>query len=239
MALGTPTLLGGLVDGVDRNAYTITGLTTPIANADVFVAILNTKAALPDEVFSVSGCNLTWSACPATSTVTWDVALKRVTWWKGKGASPSGTSVTVDFNGVTQTGFIGAVIQITGADITTPVVQATTNSALAATSLDLTLSGLLSTSIHLAAYGVDGNTDILVESGATELYDDNIGAPTARMAVHYRLGESVLTANTGAISRDWGGVGIEVQEPVAAGGVPYPRLERWIRGLERWLAGVQ
>lgn len=215
------TGIGSLFDGVDRSAYDVT-VSLPTADEWLFLAIGNQETSgTPETVSSVVGCNLTWTLI---GTVIFDTS-KRLTWYQGTGASPSGTTITVTF-GATTNGFQAVAIQSVDFDPTTPVVQEKTGTDAATHPVTVTLDNALGSANNwiLSAFGIDANAAITEESGASEYPTDGIGhaSPASRLAVHWRQNDTALTADSAA-NRNWGKYALEIKERVSVTDQPWTR----------------
>src|SRR3990167_3958105 len=80
----------------DASSYVSTASITPGANSLMLVAVLNSKAALPDQA-SVSGCGLTWVQIDSILFSTIALGTRRLSLFRAMGTSPSTGPLTVTF----------------------------------------------------------------------------------------------------------------------------------------------
>jgi hypothetical protein len=126
------------------------------------------------------------------------------------GASPSGQALTASGQDASGTGGAMYMVEITGANLTTPVVTANTKvnpADTSGTSESITLTSALTkaTNMLLACIANRGGGNMTAGGSGTEIVDD--GASGAGM--YYRIGGNSLSASWG-VSDSKGSIGIEI-----------------------------
>lgn len=108
---------GGWAAGNSNTSATsyTTASITPVANQLTLVAVLNSKATLPD-IPTLSGNGLTYVQIATVVFNTTSSPLRRLTLFRALGASPSAGAITIDFAGATQTGATWQVQPFAGVD---------------------------------------------------------------------------------------------------------------------------
>src|SRR3990172_1582533 len=107
------SLLAAAASTTDATSY-LTSSQTPTANALQLIGVHNSIGTGPALApTSITGCGLTW--VKVAETAAWGVdGIKMVSLWRALGASPTTGQLTIDFNGVTQTGCHYDWWQLTG-----------------------------------------------------------------------------------------------------------------------------
>ena len=192
------------------------GSFTPTSNALVLVTVANTKASAADTP-TLTGNGLTYVQIAST---TWDASTaKRITIFRGMGASPTAGAVTADFAGASQTGCNICAVQFTGADTggtngSAAIVQSATNSANGTTSVNVTLAAL--TGSTNGVYMAGGNRSVpfggTPDSGWTENQDTSHASPNHGFSDIYSTATTDNTPSTVIASDNWGAVAVEIKK---------------------------
>lgn len=204
------TLLTSANSSTDANTYTTASI-SPAANSLLLVFVWSSHATTaPDNV--VTGLSLTWTQRAVTTNSTASRKLTCIT--AQCGASPGSGALTI-----TSTASIGdawAVIQITGHDTTTPVVQAPTSPTNTTSALtgSITLAAAGNANNRpFAAFGHRAQTATTPRTNWTELSDDlsDASAPIAGFETQWRSDAFETTASaTWTTSSQWSGIAVEI-----------------------------
>src|SRR3990172_5645657 len=199
------SLLAAAASTTDATSY-LTSSQTPTANALQLIGVHNSIGTGPALApTSITGCGLTW--VKVAETATWGVGgIKMVSLWRALGASPTTGQLTIDFNGVTQTGCHYDWWQLTGAG----------------TSLTVTLAAFADATNNLAVIfcGHGANEAKAQETGYTELGDVSTSTPNDGFAAAYLLGQDTSPSYSWVTSTRAGAVAAEIK---AAAGTTYTK----------------
>src|SRR3972149_64622 len=200
------SLLAAAASTTDATSY-LTSSQTPTANALQLIGVHNSIGTGPALApTSITGCGLTW--VKVAETAAWGVdGIKMVSLWRALGASPTTGQLTIDFNGVTQTGCHYDWWQLTGIDTSGTngsgaIVQSAPN--------------------HLAVIfcGHGKNEAKAQETGYTELGDVSASTPGDGFAAAYLLGQDTSPSYSWVTSTRAGAVAAEIR---AAAGTTYTK----------------
>jgi len=183
---------------------------------------------------AVSGNGLTWVK---VGSVNYDASgtTDRATLFlfRSMGASPSSGAITIDWTtSVTLANAAWSLDEFDGVDTSGTngsgaVIQPTTNSTTAATSLIVTLPGAFGDAVNNAAYGCFSHQNAEVTtpgSGFAELADVNTasGGKSLCLETEWRLGQDLTVDASWVTSNRPGGIAVEIKAAVADV-VPPPR----------------
>lgn len=187
---------------------------------------------------TVTGNGLTWVQ---VGSVNYDASgtTDRATLFlfRSMGAAPSSGVITIDWTtSVTLANAAWALAEFDGVDTSGTngsgaVIQPTTNSTIAATSLVVTLPGAFGDAANNAAYGAfshQNNEATTPGSGFTELADvaTGSGGKSLCLQTEWRLGEDLTVDASWTTSNRPGGIAVEIKAVVvAAGDRPLQRRE--------------
>lgn len=204
---------GGLTAGT--NTFS-TGTITPSSGKFLFINVSARNGASTDPtISSISGCGMTWTA---VGNANWDFtsASRRNTHiWKGVGASPSTGAITVTM-GQDNLSYAWDVVEIAGADNTTPVVQA--GSAVngdAGTAVTVTLGAFSST--DNATYGAVGEWNglsLIADTGYSIV--TQIGTSDPGLASQINPGNDTSVFFNFGAADNVGAVAVEIKAAAAA-----------------------
>lgn len=212
----TPTLLTTLQDTTNVASYPFASVTVS-ANAAVFVCVINSRTAggtLP----TISGLSMTWTQ---VATVTYDDiagGVHRNTVFRGFSTGGATGVITVDFGAVNQTGCGGFIVEYSGVDATTLVVQSNTNRADAGTAVSVTLGAFAhhrnGTLLFVGSDAGTAGAAYAAESALTELGEGTFINPATRFGLFHRNGRETTPAVTIDAAADWGAIAIEINAHV-------------------------
>lgn len=213
----TPTELSVSGLNSDASTYNPSLSRALVANTLGLAAIHNEKVGTPD-IPTLSGGGVTWVQI-ATSTV----GGIRTTLFRAMGASPSGTSLTVDYGGNVQSNCSWTIVEWAdvdtgGTDGSAAVVQSNVNSdAASGTTLAVTLSAFAD-AVNNVAYGVFGsasNVNCTPEGGYTGFTQGGVSEAAHR--AQWQTGEDTSVSATYAVSVA-NRVGIAIEIAASGGG---------------------
>jgi hypothetical protein len=179
----------------------VTGTLNPSADAQIFVvvgftgSIGDTALKAADDVFA--GFNVVGSAWTlyqspagtATSQTSTHVWTARTT------SNPGSGTVTVD-TGVIPADMTVTVLEVTGANATTPVIGTVTFSAAGGTTVSLDTASTVDVGDAVAIFGTSRNDSDGMTSTMTEVVDSYRGSnPSATQYIAYRTGSTNDTAD--------------------------------------------
>lgn len=167
-------------------------------------AVVNSKGSAPD-IPTLSGGGVTWVQV-ATVAIT---STTRLTVFRAQGSSPSGTALTIDFAGISQTGCLGIVDAVTGArpDVANngaaAILQAVTGAIQTVTDYTVTGAALANANnAQWTAFGTSGGQNIpTAQDGSTLLNAVTKGSPANAEGTVYEIGDNhartvIAAANT-------------------------------------------
>jgi hypothetical protein len=234
MALSAPSQLTQGFDDTNRTTgdpYTTASI-TPTSGALTLICI---QSAATIAALTVTGAGLTWAE---VANVTYNTAASpadRLSIFRGTG-TPSTGAVSID-QADSVTGCLWKVIEWTGQDGTTPIVQSPTNrNAGTAVSVSLSAFGSANNGTFIV-----GAWDAAVRTWANEGGSwTDVGTQVSGTAPSNALMASWLAGNDTTPSAtlsggapDWGAIALEIAEAAGAGFVPYP----YPRGLDGGMTG--
>lgn len=182
---------------------------TPTGAAGVFVFVLSSGLALAT---TVTLDTPTWLDGAWTKVEDEDTGLALFAFYGKAIGSPAADTVTADFEADTQTGCHIIIVEATGQDATTLVVQSKVATSGVATSGTVTLDGAMGSANnhHLAIFGHEVNEAHAPAGGETELADNGFDAPTRRMSVQHKANDTSSSASW-TTSAEWHAIGLEVK----------------------------
>lgn len=221
MAVSTPAVLDSGSRSTASNTDT-TASFTPTANA-LLVALFHARAgSAPASPTITDTATLTWTTVFSS---TFNSTNRARLAWAVAPASPSAMTVTADYGGSTSAGSFG-LIELTGADTTTPVV----------TSSNVSAGGTSTTpaSGTVPAMADAGNLQLLfvphransstpeAASSWAEAFDVGVGGATCSSACYYvqTPGDTSPTATMNS-SAPWRAMAIEIAVAAAVAGSPW------------------
>lgn len=162
---------------------------------------------------TVTGNSLTWTQVASVGFNTTSTTASRLTLFKALGSSPTTGTVAMNF-GLTQGNCIWSIVEYSGVDTTTPVVQSQTNNANSASSLTVTLSSFGSSSnVTAAGFGADLNVAIDNEGTWTEIHDigTTVGPGPSRLENQWYNGnDTTATGTMNSGTADMAGIAVEI-----------------------------
>ena len=222
MAIAFGAGLGSPYTNTDLNSYAFT-TTTPTTGrlAVLFVGATGAASTTPTRP-TPSGLGFTWTFVAETIDTAGTVRAI-VGMWTGVGTG-SGTTLTVDFGGITHTGCAYSLAEYTGANTTTPIVQSGVGSG--GTGTGLVTLGAAPTSLavvggfhHLTNEAVTAGTSFTLANVSR-----NGATPSIGFGAEYQLAnDQTIDMTWTTTSTKWRGVGAELAV-AAAGGHPHGRL---------------
>lgn len=223
MALGTPTTPTAAVHTTSSQTV-VSGSFTPTANALLICHVNGQNGTAPSVPTISDSGGLTWTLI-TSSGGTFNSTNRCVSVWAIAPASPSAITVQADW-GASITGSCLALVQITGADATTPILAGSTagTSGSSTTPAPGTVPAITVGNVQLLMVATRAASSS-PESGAwTELYDHSTGGACAVAGYYSTAGDTSPTSTTS--SAPWRAVAFEVA--VAASGGVGPDLIRSI-----------
>jgi len=205
----------------DASSYTTTAQAGASGKGYV-ITVINSKTTTPETVTLVHSGGLN----PVEIlSVVGTGSNRRMTVFRAlKTSGVSAGTFTADAGGVTQTGWIVIVDEVTdpdtsGTDGSAMVVQSASNDG-SSTTASVTLASFGDPTNNLAWMSVMLNSNVAIteESGYTELADLGHGGPTRRGFSEYKVGEDTQPTAT-FTSSPWNAIGLELK--AAAGGTPF------------------
>lgn len=219
MAITFGAHLGTQYDNVDRNSYsfTVTGVTSGR------VAVLSTYAIGAVSTTPLrptpSGLGMTWVFVnEIIDTV--GTARQEIACWTGTG-TPSGTTLTLDFGGVTHTGCGVSLSDWVDVNTTTPIVQSGTATGTSTTGL-VTLGSAPTSGAVWGSFTHFANEAVVAGASFTLIGSVAGSTPNTGYGSDYQLANDQTVDMTWTTSAEWFGVAVELN-PVAAGGIQPPR----------------
>lgn len=185
-----------LADAVDRNSYP-TAAFTPSASAGILVCVLTAKSTTPDLPSLDSPSWLSGSWTQEADAVSLGSSA-RLTVFSGQTvASPGSAALTASYGGITQTGCIIHVSDVTGQDATDFVLQPKSAVPANGTSASLALDAALNATSS-ACFGAifhRANELQAPTGGETELADSGIATPARAMSTQYEINDTTSGAS--------------------------------------------
>lgn len=223
MAIGVSLLASG-ADETDTTSYTTASI-SPVAGRVWLVFVWtpsNTTNADPPDA-SISGAGITWtSLSSAVFTNDSGATRRKLQIFKGVAASPSSGVLTISY-GATAGGCARAILELTGADTTNPIVSGsivTNNSNTAATSGTVTLNAAANGNNRpIAAFVHNANEGTTPRTNWTEIVDATVSHanPTCGNELQWRSDTFETTASaTWTTSGKWGVLAAEIATPASS-----------------------
>ena len=222
MAISISNLTNGR--DVDGNSTASTASITPSSNKLVLVAVATKTASGDPNHPTLTGNGLTWVEI---TSVNYDAvgSQKRLTLFRGMGASPSTGAISIDLGGQNNTCIQWIVEEVTGMDTSGTngsgaIVQSSTNQSGGSTvnTLTVTLSAFGST--DNATYGIFGHDD---DAGtATAGSGFTIVSTQSSVDVMGNIASEFRSTNDTSVDISWdtsaleGGIAIEIKQATVA-----------------------
>lgn len=215
MAIGVPSQRTAGTSDTDATSYATASI-SPASSVLMVVGLLNSRGSAPTAPgIATTGLNL--GAFTAIGTVVTPNDIARISaWWCDTGGSPGTGTIDFSFSGATQTGAQWVVWEISGANLSSPIVRSATNNASATTSCTVTLTNdtwAVTGSFH----GITGTDVVTQGSGFSALGNQSGSAPARRLRGQYLVGIDVTAEMTTAGNVDWGAVGFGIAEAATGG----------------------
>lgn len=220
MAIGCTSPI--FTDGSDTDAtsYTTASI-TPVANRLYLLAVLNSRSGAAATVPTATGAGLTWVQVDTQEFASGSPHQRRITVFRAMGSGSAG-ALTVDFGGVTQSGFQAQVAEFTGVDTSGTngsgaIVQAVKDLSTSGTSISKAMAAFgASGNRGYAAVGHDKNESKTPRASWTELRDPagSYGSPTQNLETQWSdaAGADNTVSASWATSANAAIIGIEVAE---------------------------
>lgn len=191
----------------DANNY-VTGTVTLKAGRLYLMAVENSKgSATADVVSSITG----GPTFTSRSSVAYNTNLNRVSIWSAVPTADYTGTLTINFGGVTQTGAVWALTEVSGVDMSTTdgIVQQATGTGNSGTAL-ATLAAFASTAnFTFGAMAHAAATATTFGSGFTESSDQTTATPAQALETEHLLGNDT-TVDATFTSAQWGACAIEL-----------------------------
>jgi hypothetical protein len=214
---------GEINDSTDANSYTGSSVSLTSNNLYLF-AVTNRRSTATVTTPTVSGTSCSWDQVATRPFDTEASPTQRLTVFRCLDASPGSGALTVDFGGVTQTGIIARLVEVTGIDTggtngSAAIVQTpATNSSNAATSLTCTLGAFSDAGNGtIGFFASNANAAITQGSGFSLLYDVGNSAPNRRLMIETRT-DNDTTVDATLSSASVGCIALEIKAASGGGG---------------------
>ncbi len=213
MSLGTPTNNASKSQGAGQ-VLTSTAF-TPTANALLLAHFHGQGASAPSVPSVTDTAGLTWTLVSNTGG-TFNSTNRCLTVWAIAPDSPSSMTVSADW-GASITGSAMRVVEITGANTTTPILTGSTigTSGSSTTPAPGTAPALTPGNVQMLWVSTRAGS-VSPEGGWTELYDDTTGGACTIAAYYNTTGDTSPTATTS--SSPWRAGAAEIDVAPASGG---------------------
>src|SRR6266702_1460528 len=211
---------------IDGNSTAATASISPASNNLILVAVNSrTNITADPNQATLTGNGLTWVAI---ATIVWDTtsaSRKRITLFRGLGASPTSGAISIDFGGQNQTDVDWVVDQAAGIDTSGAngagaVVQSATNKDETATSPTLTVTLGAFSNTNNATYGVlasDGSHTLSsVGAGFSQLATNETqgGGSGIDIVSEWKVSNDTTVDATFSANAMLGGIAIEIKAEV-------------------------
>jgi hypothetical protein len=217
MAVGTPTsLTSGTSTANQSTAYT-TASVTPTANVLQLLFVVSTTSAAAPNTPTITSSGLTWTPIANATYNTIASPDRKLSVFWATGASPGAGAISIDHAGQAMTGVSWSLFEVTGANLSSPIVQSPTNANdTTQTSASVTLAAFSSAgNLALAGVGLNNAQAVTHRTNWTEIHDVVGSAPATSLETQYRQADDDASASWGSVTR-WAMIGLEIAE--ATGG---------------------
>lgn len=218
MAIGTPTTpITDINDTATSTTYSFASHT--YTNGDLWLVVEHTSdntsgQGIPPSTVAISG-GLGWTMIRDVDTEQPATIRSNLSVWWAIGDGSTGV-VTLTYADA-QTSCGARMVQISGTDTTTPIVQSAETGPSAGTSISVTLASFedASNNMTFIAVGQWAPAETMAADGSLTELDDDITttAPTTSVATSYLLGQDTTPSMSWSTSKDAGGIAIEIRDP--------------------------